>query len=134
MNSLADLIAGAVIALLSGMGVGSAGLLVVWLTLTSSVPQATAQALNLYFFMFSSAASLPVHLRRRKIFWTAAGLMIVTGAVGAVAGSALSAHVDPTVLRRLFGGMLVFCGSASLLSALSPFLRKMKLKKRKNNG
>lgn len=134
MNSVADLIAGTVIALLSGMGVGSAGLLVVWLTLTGSVQQAAAQALNLYFFMFSSAASLLVHLRRRKIFWSAAGFMIVTGAAGAVAGSALSAHVDPSILRRLFGGMLVFCGTASLLATLSPFLRKMKIKNQKNNG
>ena len=134
MNSVADLIAGTVIALLSGMGVGSAGLLVVWLTLTGSVQQAAAQALNLYFFMFSSAASLLVHLRRRKIFWSAAGFMIVTGAAGAVTGSALSAHVDPSILRRLFGGMLVFCGTTSLLATLSPFLRKMKIKNQKNNG
>ena len=134
MNSVADLIAGAVIALLSGMGVGSAGLLVVWLTLTGSVSQSTAQALNLYFFMFSSAASLLVHLRRRKIFWSAAGFMIVFGAVGATAGSALSAYVDPTLLRRLFGGMLIFCGGVSLKATLSPLFRKIKVKKQKNNG
>ena len=133
MNSAADLMAGAVIALLSGMGVGSAGLLVVWLTMTGSVSQPVAQALNLYFFMFSSAASLPVHLRRRKIFPTAAALMIVAGTAGAVAGSVLSAHVDHSILRRLFGGMLVFCGTASLGTVLSPLLQKTRVKKQKNN-
>jgi len=134
MNSVADIIAGAIIALLSGMGVGSAGLLVVWLTLTSDISQIGAQALNLYFFIFSSSASLLVHLRKRKIFWSAIGFMITVGVAGAIAGSLLSAAVDPTLLRRLFGGMLIFCGSVSLWATLSPILRRFYNKKLKNNG
>ncbi len=134
MNSVTDIIAGAVIALLSGMGVGSAGLLVVWLTLTSDIAQIEAQALNLYFFMFSSAASLTVHVRRRKIFWEADLFMIAVGIVGATAGSILSSVVDPAILRRLFGGMLVFCGSVSLWATISPILRRFYNKKLKNNG
>lgn len=47
---IGDIIAGLGIALLSGMGVGSAGLLVVWLTMADTVPQLAAQGLNLYFF------------------------------------------------------------------------------------
>ncbi len=134
MNSVADIIAGAVIALLSGMGVGSAGLLVVWLTLTSDIAQIEAQALNLYFFIFSSSASLLVHLRKRKIFWSAIGFMIAVGSAGAILGSLLSVAVDPTLLRRLFGGMLIFCGSVSLWATLSPILRRFYNKKLKNNG
>ena len=134
MNSVADIIAGAIIALLSGMGVGSAGLLVVWLTLTSDISQIGAQALNLYFFIFSSAASLLVHLRKRKIFWSAIGFMIAVGGTGAIAGSLLSAAVDPSLLRRLFGGMLIFCGSVSLWATLSPILRRFYNKNQKITG
>ena len=42
------------IAILSGLGVGSAGLLVVFLTVVSELPQRTAQGVNLMFFLFAS--------------------------------------------------------------------------------
>ncbi len=118
MRIIFDVIASFVIALLSGMGVGSAGLLVVWLTATTSISQLTAQGLNLYFFLFSAGASLIVHIQKRKIFWSVVALMICVGSVGTLAGSALSARLDPMLLRRAFGGMLVVCGSASLYAAI----------------
>lgn len=117
MRIIFDVIASFAIALLSGMGVGSAGLLVVWLTATTSISQLTAQGLNLYFFMFSAGASLTVHIQKRKIFWGIVLLMTVVGSMGTLVGSTLSARLDPMLLRRAFGGMLVFCGSASLYAA-----------------
>ena len=118
MRIIFDVIASFVIALLSGMGVGSAGLLVVWLTATTSISQLTAQGLNLYFFLFSAGASLMVHIQKRKIFWSAVLLMICVGSVGTLAGSLLSARLSADLLRRAFGGMLVFCGLASLYSVI----------------
>ena len=50
------------VAILSGLGVGSAGLLVVFLTAVLQVPQLTAQGMNLVFFLFSSGSALTVHL------------------------------------------------------------------------
>ena len=129
MRIIFDVIASFVIALLSGMGVGSAGLLVVWLTATASVPQLTAQGLNLYFFLFSAGASLVVHIQKRQIFWSVALLMIVSGCVGTLVGSVLSARLDPDILRRAFGGMLVFCGSASLYAVFRGQHSKKVLKK-----
>ena len=118
MRVIFDIIACFFIALLSGMGVGSAGLLVVWLTATTSVSQLTAQGLNLYFFLFSAGASLMVHIQKRKIFWSVVLLMICVGSVGTLAGSLLSAQLSADFLRRAFGGMLVFGGSASLYSVI----------------
>ncbi len=119
---IGDIIAGLGIALLSGMGVGSAGLLVVWLTMADTVPQLAAQGLNLYFFLFSSGASLCVHLRRRKIYFGLCALMIPTGVVGALLGSFLSSVLDGAVLRRLFGGMLVVCGAVGLWGVVRRYL------------
>lgn len=118
MRIIIDIIACFFIALLSGMGVGSAGLLVVWLTVTTSISQLTAQGLNLYFFLFSAGASLIVHIQKRKIFWSVVLLMICVGSVGTLAGSLLSARLSADLLRRAFGGMLVFCGSISLYSVI----------------
>ena len=51
---LLDILAGTAVAVLSGMGVGSGGLLVVYLTLAAGMQQAPAQALNLFFFLFAA--------------------------------------------------------------------------------
>lgn len=112
---ITDIIAGFLIALLSGMGVGSAGLLVVWLTAVDAMPQLAAQGLNLYFFLFSSSASLLYHVRHRNIFWSATAVMTAAGIVGAVGGTYLAALLDPALLRRLFGGMLTLTGVISLV-------------------
>lgn len=126
---LFDMLAGLAIALLSGMGVGSAGLLVVWLTMADAMPQLAAQGLNLYFFIFSSGAALAVHLRRRKIYFGLCALMIPLGVVGALLGSRLSAVVEGQLLRRLFGGMLLVCGCSGLFGVLHRIWQKNNLKK-----
>ena len=131
MSVIFDIIACFFIALLSGMGVGSAGLLVVWLTATTSISQIAAQGLNLYFFLFSAGASLIVHMQKRKIFWSVVLLMICVGSVGTLAGSLLSALLSADFLRRAFGGMLVFCGLSSLYSAIRAWRTKNLLENKK---
>ena len=110
-----DLLAAGLIAVLSGMGVGSGGLLVIYQTLDRDAPPLTAQGVNLLFYLFSAGASLFVHATRRQL----QGKLILTlagaGLVGAWFGAALARQLDPTLLRRLFGGMLVASGTIVLL-------------------
>ena len=49
-----DVIASFIIALLSGMGIGSGGLFVIYLTFMTNADQLSAQGANLLFFLFSS--------------------------------------------------------------------------------
>ena len=65
------------VALLSGLGVGSGGLLVVFLTEYRAVGQLFAQGVNLIFFIFSSGASTAVNLRARNICYGAVTVMSV---------------------------------------------------------
>jgi len=125
-----DIIVFFLIAALSGMGVGSAGLLVVWLTVFDSVPQLAAQGLNLFFFLFSSSASLLIHVRRRKMFWGVIGVMTATGAVGALIGSILANRFDAALLGRLFGGMLLVSGVLSFTRSVRAIWRRRKKKTR----
>lgn len=113
------------IAAFSGMGVGSAGLLVVWLTVFESAPQLIAQGLNLFFFLFSSSASLLIHVKRRKMFWGVIGIMTATGMIGALIGSLLANRFDATILGKLFGGMLLISGAMSLVRSIRA-IRKRK--------
>ena len=103
-----------IISILSGLGVGSGGLMVIYLALFTDTPQLAAQGINLLFFICSAGASLPIHLLSRKIFGTAVITMSLFGALGAVAGSLLSGVIDETILRKIFGLLLIASGILAL--------------------
>ncbi len=112
------------VAVLSGLGVGSAGLLVVWLTLIEGAPQLIAQGLNLVFFILSSGAALAVHLFRTPLLWECVAFLIPSGIIGCFVGTALTTVLPQAILRRAFGIMLIISGTMGLFS------RKSKLKNR----
>ena len=103
-------------AVLSGLGIGSAGLFVLYLTLIAGYSQPEAQALNLLFFILSAGAALLLHIRERKIPWKVVLVLIACAVPGALAGSYLVRVLDATLIRKLFGGMLVVTGVPTLLS------------------
>ena len=107
-------LASLVIALLAGMGVGSGGLLVIYLTLLENAPQLTAQGINLLFFLCSSGAALLVHLLRTELLWGAILLTLPAGILGALCGTALAGLVPQEILRTLFGIFLIITGSIGL--------------------
>ena len=119
-----------IIATLSGLGVGSGGLLVIYLTLIERTPQLAAQGINLMFFLFSSAASLLIHMKKRRLFGGVILIMSAAGLVGSFLGSSLAAVLSAALLRRLFGGMLIVSGSLILAKHRH---REKKAKNRQKN-
>lgn len=113
---LVTLIAAFLAAILSGLGIGSAGLFVLYLTLIAGYSQPEAQALNLLFFILSAGAALLLHIRERRIPWRVVLVLIACAVPGALAGSYLVRVLDATLIRKLFGGMLVVTGVPTLLS------------------
>ena len=105
-----------IIAVLSGMGVGGGGLLVVYISLFSDTPQLIAQGINLLFFIFSSGSALCINLARRDIWGSVVLVMALFGILGALLGTFLSGVVSEGLLRKIFGGMLVVSGILSLKS------------------
>ena len=102
------------VAVLSGMGVGGGGLFVIYLALFTDTPQLVAQGMNLLFFLFSSSASLTVHVTQRKLYPALIALLVLSGLVGAWLGSFLAERLHALLLRRIFGVMLVTTGVLSL--------------------
>ncbi len=109
------LIAAFLAAVLSGLGVGSAGVFVLYLTLVAGYAQPEAQALNLLFFLLSAGAALLLHVRERRIPPRVVLFLAACAIPGAVVGSYLVRVLDAGLLRRLFGGMLVVTGLPQLL-------------------
>ncbi len=102
------------ISILSGMGVGGGGLFVIYLSFMTDMPQLMAQGSNLLFFLFCAGAAILVHLQKRVILWKAVGILTLFGIVGVLLGTSLSAHMDESLLRKIFGILLVISGILSL--------------------
>ena len=103
-------------AILSGLGIGSAGLFVLYLTLIAGYSQPEAQALNLLFFLLSAGAALLLHIRERKIPVRVVLFLVACAIPGALAGSYLVRILDASLIRKLFGGMLVITGLPTLFA------------------
>ena len=108
------LLAALAVAVLSGLGVGSAGLFVVFLTVVEHLPQLTAQGINLVFFLFSSGAALLVHMLRTPLLYGCILLLLIGGIPGCLFGTVVAHAISEGLLRRLFGFLLIASGTLGL--------------------
>ena len=102
-------------AALAGMGVGSAGLLVVYLTWIGHRPQLEAQQLNLIFFIASSLVALLIHLLQKRLDFRVILLCTLPACLGAVGGAALARASREVPLSRAFGILMILGGGAALV-------------------
>ena len=110
-----DIIAGIFISILSGMGIGGGGLLVLYLVFVKNMAQQSAQGLNLLFFIAASFSALIYHFKKRKIDKRLLVLLIIPGLLGAVIGSITANAIDPLIVRRIFGWLSVISGAVVLI-------------------
>lgn len=102
------------VAVLSGLGVGSGGLFIIWLTLMG-VGATQARGMNLLFFVFSASAALVFHLKNKRN--VDLGLVLYLAAfalLGTVVGGYMGRLIEGDLLRRIFGGLLVLSGCYTL--------------------
>ncbi|MCD7733749.1 MAG: TSUP family transporter [Clostridiales bacterium] len=114
LSWLPGFIAGGVTGMLSAFGLGGGTLLLLWLTLFAGLPQQTAQAINLVYFLPVSAGAIPAHARngylaKSGVLW-AAGAGVVTAAATAW----LATRLETGLLRTLFGVYLLAMGGLEL--------------------
>ncbi len=103
------------IATLCGMGLGSGGLFVVYLTVIAGYEQLAAQGLNLYFFIFSTAAALIIHLKKQQLPLKRLFFVCGAGSAGCISGAMLAQGLDKGLLRMIFAILLISSGAISLL-------------------
>ena len=101
---------------LSAWGVGGGTLLLLGLTLLLEVEQRQAQTLNLLFFLPAAAAALLFHRRSGALDAAVLRCAALPGALAALAGAAIAALVDVSLLRRPFGLFLLYAGGTLLFS------------------
>ena len=105
------------IGILTGMGVGSGGLFIVYLTMLAGLPQLAAQGLNLHFFIFSTAAAMLIHARTAALPLRRLAYICAIGSFGCAGGAILAQNIGSGILRTVFAFVLILSGSISLFSS-----------------
>ncbi|NLK38999.1 MAG: TSUP family transporter [Clostridiales bacterium] len=118
-----DISVGLVAAVLSGLGVGSGGLIVIYLTMYHNIQQQQAQGINLLFFIAAASSALLVHRKKRKINYGILLILIISGLLSSLFGSYVAGITDSSVIRTCFGILLITSGTLTLLHS---FCRKKK--------
>ena len=110
LSFLIAIAAGLVCGVLSGFGIGGGSLLMVWMTAVLSMEQKAAQGINLLYFLPTAAAALIFHTKNRLSEWKAVVPAAIAGSVTAALAALLSANLEMSLLRKLFGGFLILVG------------------------
>ena len=108
MSFLLTVCISAGLGLLSGLGVGGGSLMILWLTLVQKMDFTAAKFLNLLFFLPPAAISVLAHLLRRKLSLKKIIPAALAGMLSASVFIYLSSTWDVEILRKLFGGLLLF--------------------------
>ena len=109
-----DVLAGVIIAVLAGMGIGGGGLLVLYLLFMKGMEQVDSQGINLIFFICVGIASLVYHRKKRRFNVRLTVFLIVFGVLGAMIGAYCASVIDPMIIREIFGWLLVISGFSVL--------------------
>ena len=104
------------LALPLGMGIGSGGLFLIYLSDILSLPRNTAIYLNLIFFLSALLSSFVGHLRAKRISFPMLRTVLFFGIPGTYLGRALAALLPSHLLKLFLGIFLLSSGIFSLLS------------------
>ena len=109
-----NMIVGAVLGFLAGLGVGGGSLLILWLTLVCHTEPETARLMNLLFFLPCALTAIPFRLRQGSVPFRKLLPAIAAGCAAAFCFSLLGRHLDTKLLKKLFGMLLIFTGLREL--------------------
>lgn len=116
MSGFLSAAAGIASGLLGAMGLGGGGILIIYLSLFTNIPQDQAQGINLLFFLPTALIALFIYQRKKLIEWRLAIPFAIFGIAGSFLGSYLSQNIDNDVLSKMFGGLLLVMGVKTLFT------------------
>lgn len=109
-----SLIVGTVLGFLAGLGTGGGSLLILWLTLVLGMEPSTAKTVNLLFFLPAALISTLFRWKQGRIDLKKLLPAIIAGCICAGIFAFISMDLDLTILKKLFGGMLLATGCREL--------------------
>lgn len=115
LESLPVMIAiGVLLGFLAGIGVGGGSLLIIWLTLVLNMEHSIARNINLLFFIPSAVIASFFRWKQGKLDLRRIIPAILGGCISAACFSLLSSRLDVSLLKTLFGFLLLATGVREL--------------------
>lgn len=108
------IVAGAVLGVLSGLGIGGGSLLMLWLTLVLQMDHTVAGTVNLMFFIPSAIIVSLFRFKQGKLDIRRIIPALIGGCAGAVLFTLLGQRIDGDILRKPFGILLLLTGIREL--------------------
>lgn len=105
---------GVLLGFLAGLGVGGGSLLILWLTLIAGIAQADAQWINLVFFLTAAGTVSIFRWKKGRLEIQKLLPAILAGSISAALFAWLRPYLDPALLERGFGLLLLFTGFREL--------------------
>ena len=96
--------------IISGMGIGGGTILIPALIFMLDLNQHQVQGINLLYFIPTAIIALVIHNKNKNVLWTKTKPIAIYGLLGAIGGAFLAISLDPTLLKKLFGGFLFLMG------------------------
>lgn len=109
------IIVGTLLGFLSGIGVGGGSLLILWLTLVLHIDHSTARIINLLFFIPSAIIASLFRWKQGALRFSKILPAVIAGTICAAGFAILSKHIDTSLLKKLFGILLLATGIRELL-------------------
>lgn len=105
---------GAILGFLAGLGVGGGSLLMIWLTTVMHMDYADARIVNLLFFLPTALISTVFHHKQGSVKIRKVLPAIVCACIAAGLFTTISKQIDTTLIKKLFGGILIITGLREL--------------------
>ena len=110
MNAIIGLLTG----LAASMGLGGGFILIIYLTVFGGIESLTARATNLVFFIPIAVLSVILHGKNGLIEWRIMPRILVSGVIGAAAGTLLGLFINPRIIEICFGVLIAVTGIREL--------------------
>ena len=107
-------IVGIILGFLAGIGVGGGSLLILWLTLVLELEHNTARIINLLFFIPTALISSFFRKKQKTLNFKKILPTIIAGCLSAALFSVFCRYLDVSLLKKLFGGLLLITGVREL--------------------
>lgn len=103
-----------ILGFLAGLGVGGGSLLMLWLTAVVQMDYALARTVNLLFFLPAALIATLFHKKEGSVDLRKILPAILLACITAAIFSYIGKQTDTTLLKKLFGGILIITGLREL--------------------